>query len=58
MTADKTELKKAITLDAEIKALVKLCFAAEAVAHLRGYEKEILPLTEAIRALASKEVAK
>jgi len=42
------------TLAAEVKALAELCFDAETVAHLKGYEREILPLTDAVRALAGK----
>jgi hypothetical protein len=42
------------TLASEVKALAELCFGAETVAHLRGYENEILPLTDAVRALAAK----
>jgi len=34
--------------------LAELCFDAETVAHLKGYEREILPLTDAVRALAAK----
>jgi len=33
------------------KRLKKIIFNAESVAHLRGYEKEILPLVDFTRAL-------
>lgn len=37
-----------------VEALEKLTFVAETVAHLRGLEREILPLTEAARATITK----
>jgi hypothetical protein len=32
-----------------MNTLKKLIFAAESVAHLQGYEREILPLTDKVR---------
>lgn len=37
-----------------LEALKKLTFVAEAVAHLRGLEREILPITNAARAAIAK----
>lgn len=37
-----------------VKVLEKLAFIAETVAHLRGLEHEILPTTDAARAVIAK----
>lgn len=52
--ADAVRLHALLSSLEEIRKLNALCFDAEAVAHLRGYESAILPLTDAVRALAGK----
>jgi hypothetical protein len=52
--ADAVRLHALLSSLEEIRKLNALCFDAETVAHLKGYENEILPLTDAVRALAAK----
>jgi hypothetical protein len=44
-------LNAGVVLDAPaVKAVEGLCFAAESVAHLRGFERELLPACDLVRA--------